>query len=197
MLVFWEQRLVFLATPKAGSTAIAAALEPLAAVSIQRPPVLKHTNVRRYQRFIEPYLNKASGAEFTSVALMREPIDWLASWYRFRRRDDLLDSAASTRDMSFDDFARGYCDQPRPAFADVGAQAMFLAPPGKRRVDRIFRYEAIDSFIDFLEQKLDFQIELPRVNISPLAETTLTRPTRALLEQAMAADLDLYHSLQD
>ena len=32
MLVFWEQRLAFLATPKTGSTAIAAALEPLAPI---------------------------------------------------------------------------------------------------------------------------------------------------------------------
>jgi hypothetical protein len=48
MLVFWDQRLVFLATPKTGSTAIAMALEPLASVSVQRPPVLKHTTVQRY-----------------------------------------------------------------------------------------------------------------------------------------------------
>jgi hypothetical protein len=195
MLVFWEQRLVFLATPKAGSTAIAAALEPLAAVSIQRPPVLKHTNVRRYHRFIEPYLNKASGAEFTSVALMREPIDWLASWYRFRRRDDLTDPSASTRDLSFDDFARAYCMTPRPAVADVGAQSMFLSPPGKRRVDQIFRYEDIDRFIAFLEERLNFEIELPRVNISPQAETTLSPATRRLLETTMAPDFELYHSL--
>ena len=51
MLVFWDQRLAFLATPKTGSTAIAAALESLAAVSIQRPPLLKHTTVHRYRRF--------------------------------------------------------------------------------------------------------------------------------------------------
>jgi len=195
MLVFWEQRLVFLATPKAGSTAIAAALEPLASVSIQRPPVLKHTNVRRYHRFIAPYLLKAAGEPFTCVALMREPIDWLASWYRFRRREDVMDPAASTRDMSFDDFARGYCQTPRPAFADVGAQAMFLAPPGKPRVDRIFRYEDIGVFIDFLEARLDFEIHLPRVNISPVADTGLSPQTRQMLEHHMAADLDLYRSL--
>jgi hypothetical protein len=196
MLVFWEQRLVFLATPKAGSTAIAAALEPLASVSIQRPPVLKHTNVRRYHRFIEPYLNKASGAEFTSVALMREPVSWLASWYRFRRREDVLDPAASTQGMSFDEFARAYCTTPRPVYADVGAQAMFLAPPDKRRVDRIFKYERIDTLVAFLEDRLNFEIVLPRVNISPVAETNLALETRALLEKTMAADIDLYNKLE-
>ena len=56
MLVFWKERLVYLATPKTGSTAIEAALEPLASVVIQRPPVLKHTNVRRYWQSFAPFL---------------------------------------------------------------------------------------------------------------------------------------------
>ena len=79
MLVFWEQRLAILATPKTGSTAIEAALESMATMSIQRPPVLKHTPVQRFHRFIGPYLEVTSGAPFTVVALMREPRDWLGS----------------------------------------------------------------------------------------------------------------------
>ena len=82
MLVFWEQKLAILATPKTGSTAIEAALDSLASISIQRPPVLKHTNVQRYHRFLGPYFEAASGDRFTVVALMREPRDWLGSWYR-------------------------------------------------------------------------------------------------------------------
>ena len=35
MLIFWDQRLVFLATPKAGSTAVEVALEPLASLAVQ------------------------------------------------------------------------------------------------------------------------------------------------------------------
>ncbi len=38
MLVFWDQRLVVLATPKTGSSAIQTALESLAVLAIQRPP---------------------------------------------------------------------------------------------------------------------------------------------------------------
>lgn len=48
MLIFWEPRLVFLATPKAGSTAVEAALEPLAAVAVQRPGAMKHTDIATY-----------------------------------------------------------------------------------------------------------------------------------------------------
>jgi hypothetical protein len=141
MLVFWDQRLVFLATPKTGSTAIAAALEPLASVSVQRPPVLKHTTVHRFRRFLGPYLEAASKTDWTVVALMREPRDWLGSWYRFRARDEPADSTRSTQAMSFDDFVQGWCRDPRPEYADVGSQAKFLRPRQGQGADRLFRYE--------------------------------------------------------
>lgn len=195
MLVFWEQRLAILATPKTGSTAIEAALESLAAVSIQRPPALKHTNVGRFHRFIGPYLEAAAGAPFTVVALMREPRDWLGSWYRYRQRDDIPDLAKSTAGMGFDAFVNAWCDDPRPAFADVGSQARFLAPPQGRPADRIFRYEDIDRFIEFLEDRLDFQIILPRLNVSPAAPLDLSAQTEARLHTVAAEDFRLYASL--
>lgn len=195
MLVFWDQRLVFLATPKTGSTAIAVALESLAAVSVQRPPVLKHTTVQRFHRFVGPYLRAASGEDFTTVALMREPLEWLGSWYRFRQRDDVGNPRNSTRGMSFEAFANAYCDQPQPGFANVGSQARFLAPEGRQPVDRIFRYDRIESFVDFLEDRLGCEIILPRVNVSPLADTALSAATEARLRAAMGRDLALYDSL--
>ncbi len=195
MLVFWDQRLVFLATPKTGSTAIAAALEPLAAVSVQRPPVLKHTTVHRFRRFVGPYLEAASKADWTVVALMREPRDWLGSWYRFRARDDQTDSSRSTREMSFDGFVQGWCRDPRPDYADVGSQAKFLRPRQGRGADRLFRYEDFDSFVDFLEDRLGCEIVLPRLNVSPPGATELSPETEALMQVAAAEDFALYASL--
>jgi Sulfotransferase family len=194
MLVFWEQRLAFLATPKTGSTAIAAALESLAAVSIQRPPLLKHTTVHRYRRFIGPYLEAASKDSFTLVALMREPTDWLGSWYRFRQREE-TEPVKSTRDMSFDDFVRAWCQDPRPEFADVGSQGKFLRPRQGVGVDRLFRYEAIGSFVQFLEDRLGCEIILPRLNVSPEGATELTPATATLLRAAAAEDFELYATL--
>lgn len=195
MLVFWEQRLAFLATPKTGSTAIAAALESLAAVSIQRPPLLKHTTVHRYRRFIGPFLEAASKDDFTLVALMREPTDWLGSWYRFRQRDE-TDAGKSTKGMSFDDFVRAWCQDPRPDFADVGSQGKFLRPRQGVGVDRLFRYEKIDSFVHFLEERLDCEITLPRLNVSPAGATELTAETRLLLQDFATEDFALYETLR-
>lgn len=195
MLVFYDQKLVILATPKTGSTAIAAALESLAQVSIQRPPVLKHTNVHRYHRFVGPYLAAASKEAFTVVALMREPRDWLGSWYRYRQRDVVTDPAKQTIDLSFDAFVAGWCADPVPEFAAVGAQARFLAPQNGARVDHLFRYEAIEGFVDFLEHRLDCEIVLPRLNVSPTAPLDLSTATAARLRKKAAADFALYEAL--
>jgi len=194
MLVFWDQRLAFLATPKTGSTAIAAALESLAAVSIQRPPLLKHTTVHRYRRFIGPYLEAASKDQFTLVALMREPRDWLGSWYRYRQREE-TDPSRSTRGMSFDDFVRAWCDDPRPDFADVGSQERFLRPRQGVGVDRLFRYEAIDGFVEFLEDRLNCEVILPRLNVSPIGATELSPETEARMREVATVDYALYDTL--
>ena len=194
MLVFFEQRLAFLATPKTGSTAIAAALESLAAVSIQRPPLLKHTTVHRYRRFIGPFLEAASKDSFTVVALMREPRDWLGSWYRFRQREE-TEAGKSTRGMSFDDFVRAWCQDQRPDFADVGSQGKFLRARQGVGVDRLFRYEEIGTFVQFLEERLGCEIILPRLNVSPPGATELTAETEAVLREVAAEDFDLYATL--
>jgi hypothetical protein len=195
MLVFWEQRLAFLATPKTGSTAIASALESLAAVSIQRPPLLKHTTVHRYRRFIGPYLEAASKEKFTLVALMREPRDWLGSWFRYRQREG-TDPAKSTAGMSFDTFVQAWCKEVRPDFAEVGSQDRFLRSKDGDGVDRLFRYEDIGSFVQFLEDRLDCEIILPRLNVSPSGATDLSAATEALLHEAAAADFALYDTLK-
>jgi hypothetical protein len=50
MLVFSKAKLVFLAVPKTGSTALEAAFLPWADASFLNPPRLKHMTVRRYRR---------------------------------------------------------------------------------------------------------------------------------------------------
>lgn len=196
MMVFWQQRLAFLATPKTASTAIEAALGALASLVILRPRALKHTDATRFERFLQPFLSEDGPAPFEVVALMREPRDWLGSWYRDRQRDD-TPSDQSTAGLSFDDFVRAYCSAGlRPAFADVGSQAAFLTTPSGAQMPHLFRYEALETFVQFLEDRLGCEITLPRLNVSPKGSTELTAETEALLRQTMAQDFALYDSLK-
>lgn len=195
MLVFWQQKLALLATPKTGTTAIEAALESLAAVVIQRPPQLKHTSVQKFHRFMGPYLETTAGAPFTVVAVMREPLDWLGSWYRYRQREDMGNEKKSTAGISFEQFVQAYCTESPPDFAAVGSQARFLQPKQGRGLDHLFRYEKIEELILFLEDRLGCEIILPRLNVSPLAEMELSQPTYDKLRSFAAKDFELYASL--
>lgn len=195
MLVFWDQRLTFLATPKTGSTAIEAALESLSAVVVQRPPVLKHTTVRRYHRFLGPYFEIASGHAFAVTALMREPRDWLGSWYRYRQREEITDPRKSTIGKSFDDFVQAYCSDNPEEFAAVGSQAAFLKPRNGLGVDHLFRYEEIESFLSFLEDRLGCEVILPRLNVSPPGSLTLSPGTEDKLARFAAEDFAIYDGI--
>ena len=195
MLVFWKQRLVYLATPKTGSTAIEAALEPLASVVVQRPPELKHTSVKRYWTYLAPYLARAADEDFMVVAVMREPIAWLGSWYRYRQRVGGVRPERSTTGLSFDAFVEGYLSNPQPSYADVGSQSRFLLPDQGPGADRLFSYDKMDQFVRFLEDRLDCEITLPRLNVSPEGATELSPQVEARLRTECEVDFALYDSL--
>lgn len=192
MLVFWRQRLVFLATPKTASTSIETALGPLAAMVVVRPPQLKHTTVRNYRRLVAPFVGDKG--DFQLVALMREPRDWLGSWYRYRQRS-ARDDEKSTRHLDFDGFVQGYCQAEQPDYARVGAQATFLTPPGHRPVDHIFRYEKMGDFVAFMNSRLGCDLQMPQSNVSEPQDLTLTPETEALLQAHCARDFALYARL--
>ena len=196
MLIFWKERLVFLSTPKTGSTSIETALESLAHVAIRRPPELKHISAPRFQRHLAPLLEKAAGERFTTIALMRDPVDWLGSWWRYRQRDDIRDLPRSTADLSFEEAARDYLSGHPGASMDVGSQARFLGVrDGASVVDQVFCYERIDQFVHFLEERLGGEIILPRLNVSPKGDMRLTPDTEARLRKRFSDDYACYNGL--
>ncbi|ACM01645.1 Hypothetical Protein RSKD131_1785 [Cereibacter sphaeroides KD131] len=129
------------------------------------------------------------------MALMREPRAWLGSWFRHRQREDVVEAARSTAHLDFDAFVRAYASDPQPEFAAVSSQARFLDSGEARGVDRLFRYEAIDLFIDFLEERLGCEIILPRLNVSPCAPLDLSPDSEERLQNVLARDIALYASL--
>ena len=194
MLVLWDQRLVLLSVPNTGSTALEGALSPHAAIILRNPPTLKHAPVYRYRRFLEPLLVQGGGAEsLETVALVRNPIAWLSSWYRYRSRDDLAGHRNSTRDISFDDFVLEYLnDKPAP-FAAVGSQATFLqGKDGSLGVDHLYQYEAIDQAVTFFETRLGQTLTLNRRDVSPDFPVALSPAIEAQLKEQRPAEFAIW-----
>lgn len=198
MLVFWNKKLVFLSVPKTGTTAIEESLAPHADMVISHPPELKHAPLYRYNRFFRPMFERACKTDdMETMAVMREPVSWLASWYRYRRRADLRGQRNSTENVSFEEFVQEYIKGERKApFANVGSQAKFLEPRKNGvKVDHLFRYEDQAKLMGFLEDRLQMKIELPRRNSSPDIPLSLSPDTRAKLHRKCAEEFELYESL--
>lgn len=197
MLVFWKEKLVLLSVPKTGTTALEKALSSQAAIVVSDPPELKHAPVYRYNRFFRPMFERACKEEnIETVAVMREPVSWLGSWYRFRRRDFMKERPNSTHDVSFDEFVEAYIRGDKPSFSNVGSQAKFLEPrPNGTSVTHLFRYEDQPKLIGFLEKRLSTQIVLSRENVSPVMELNLSPRIETQLRQKCADEFELYESL--
>lgn len=195
--MFWKEKLVILAVPKTGTSALAQALGSEADMVINDPPELKHAPLYRYNRFFRPMFEKACKEDgMETMAVMREPVSWLGSWYRYRQRDFLRGKPASTQGLSFDEFVLGYMQEKRPTFANVGSQAKFLEPrPNGTAVTHLFRYEDQGGVLAFLEERLNRSIDLPQVNVSPKAELSLSAEIETRLREVCAAEFTLYDNI--
>ena len=197
MLVFSDAKLVFLSVPKTGTTAFEKALAPHASMVISGPPELKHAPVFRYNRFFRPALEKFVGGDLAVLAVMREPLDWLGSWYRYRQRPQMKDHPNSTSAIGFDAFVQAYMKGQRPGYANVGSQSKFLEPqPNGTAVTHLFRYDDQAGLARFLEERLDISsIRTERLNRSPVRTLELSEKTRNKFHRKHADDYMLWTSI--
>ena len=196
MLLFWKAKLVLLAVPKTGTTALEAALLAHADTAILNPPEKKHLTARRWRNQLAPFFENRGTRQIETMAIIREPRDWLGSWYRYRARPEISGSASSTAGMDFAQFVTGWLSDPEPEYARVGRQSRFVAnAEGKIIVDHLFRYEDLDQAVDFLQQRLGVTLDLGRRNISPRADLTLPPALEARLQREAVADFDLWARL--
>ena len=193
MLVFWKENLVLMAVPKTGSTALEGALAPRASLVLRDPPELKHAPCYRYKRFLKPLFKQIGGQDPELMAVVRNPIDWLGSWYRYRTRPDLIGHENSTQNISFDEFVLEYCKGSPASFANVGSQNKFLRiNEGEIGVQHLFQYEQWDKVIDYLEKRLDMKIATKQKNLSPPMELTLSAKVEAKLKDKRAAEFAVW-----
>ncbi|KAJ55393.1 hypothetical protein ACMU_11905 [Actibacterium mucosum KCTC 23349] len=197
MLVFWKAGLVLLAVPKTGTQAYEAMLAEEADVVLRHPPGLKHMPAQKFTRKFLPLLGPDAVDRLESAAVIREPLDWLGSWFRYRSRPQLDGHPNSTAGQSFDAFVDAYLEDEPPAFARVGAQARFVSnAQGKVIVDHLFAFEKPVAFRAFLSERLGKNTpEPPPRNVSPTRKLVLSSELEARLRQKHAADFALHEKL--
>jgi len=199
MLILPSPRLVVLEVPKTGSLALRAMLEPLAADLAPDAP--RHIRAEAFDRNHRATLETELGGRVELVAVVREPLRRLQSWYRYRQRDNVAALRISTREVSFNDFVADYLT-PRPhPRAKLGRQDRFVGWDGARaRVDHLFDYRRTDRLVAFLSERLGEPLKLPFRNVSPEAEDadyTLEEDVLARLLKRNAAEFDLYAAVRE
>ncbi len=194
MLVFSEQNLVFLAVPKTGTTAIEMALRPKADVIFAKQR--KHTTALRFRTKISPFLRNAYDMNPKPFAVMRDPIDQIASWYRYRKNVDEAYPERSTVGISFDEFVLAVIEDEPPAFAAIGSQLNFLTSNRRKLlVSHLFAYEKMELLHRFLSEHFGEEFVFKQKNVSEDADTTLSPDVEVFLGAAREHEFALYDRL--
>ena len=190
MLIFHEAQLVVFSVPRTGSTSLHKALRPFADIEFSNPPNKKHMNVRRFELWAQEKRQRV--LDYTRVAVMREPLARLASWYAYRQREAVADTETSTRGMSFEEFVTlALSDQPPPP-ALVGNQHFFLTrKSGGLGVHEIFCIERADVMMHYFEG-LFGPLEMTHSNGSPAVELELNEAMEARLRIERAPEFALF-----
>ena len=198
MLVFYKAKLAFLSVPKTGTTAYETALRDHADLVISEPPMLKHAPVYRYNRFVRPMFAKVCDVDLEVMAVMREPISWLGSWWRYRQRPFMKGKPNATHGISFDEFILAYMKGKKPDFADVGSQFKFLeSQPNGTSVTHLFRYEDQPRLQQFLTDRLGVSFSLDRENVSPEIPVTLSPDVEDRFRRKFEEEFTLYDGISN
>ena len=194
MLIFSAENLAYFAVPKTGTTSVELALRARADIVFAKGR--KHMPAQRFHAKVAPFLETAFSLRPDRVAVMRDPVDQLGSWYRYRTTAHLRGSQNSTAGISFDEFVAGYLSDEQPEYARVGSQVRFMSDnKGNLGMTHLFRYDDIDALVRFLSLRLGKDIQLGQANVSPKAELTLAPELQSALRKAHPQDFDLYERL--
>lgn len=157
---------------------------------------MKHMQLRRFERFLRPYLKSVDHADVETTCLYRNPIDWLGSWYRYRQRDALIGHKNSTADKSFEDFVLSYLSEHSEPSSNVGQQSEFVIDKtGNIGIDHLFRYDHFDEFQRFISDRFNMPLSFDRLNTSPIVHLELSQTTRSRLENKLSRDFEIFESL--
>ena len=193
MLVFPRERLVFLCTPKSGSTSTVEAYAPYAGGVLGAHPRLKHIDLATYERGLSSIVRDSHGM-LESVCLIRDPLEHLRSWYCYIRRPGRRSEKPVDRDQTFEDFVADFLESEQGCRRKT--QYEFVQDErGEVGVNRIFALERVDRFVDFMNERLKLRVRLPVLNASKRISTPISSGLDRELRGRLARDFGLHEAV--
>lgn len=157
-----KQRFIFLSNTKTASTSIESILRKHCNITLDRPPSVKHMSYRKICKNFN-FLFSKPGFEidtFYKFGVIREPIDWVISWFNYRSRQEIADPQHKQHknylgNTNFEE----YID-----LLDKGLLApqsnLFLDKNGKDAMNFIIRYENLEEDFNYVMKQIGLKEEL-------------------------------------
>jgi len=161
----------------------------------------KHMNYLAFSNKLRPQLAFFGINDLETVAVFREPIDWLHSWYCYRKKLSRRGKSGHAADylgaeIDFNIFVEGYLRENPPAFAGVGQQSRFVADKtGACAIDHLFKFTNLIGLQAFFASRLGSEFLFLPSNMSDQIPIELSPDLRRALVQKFRPDYDIYESI--
>lgn len=197
MLIGLEKRFVFVANTKTASTSIETVLKPHAECHHAGTSERKHIPLMRALNEFPEYFGPdgARAGDYFKFGVMRDPIDWIGSWYRYRKGNKV--AAPLPKDMDFAAFwAQGDWNVFRRDGSPYLQRNLFCDPQGTLLADVVIPYHQLGPMFGAICDALGIETTLPRENASRLTDFTLPEAMADTVRAHYAPDYALWDTLE-
>lgn len=198
MLISVENRFVFVANTKTASTSIEHALWPHADIFRGGTSDRKHLPLREIYPTYDFLFSQPEHLpdSYFKFGVMRHPVEWISSWYRYRKGDKV--DSPLPEDMDFESFWRkrdwniiwhdGLRNLQRRMFCDTNGDVL---------ADVIIPYYRLEEMLGQICTGLKIDAVLPKKNVSTIKWHTVVPPEmRSEVEAFYAEDFELWRRLE-
>ena len=204
MRISFRHRYVMFDVPKSASTSINLALQHVSECTLDGNGGVKHMTVADYEEHLEPFLKKRIDMDISTlerIAVVREPLDMLASYYKYLRRPGVenashVDHSRNTCGVSFSAFLEDICQKMDKRYLVTRPSSFILDSSKKVGVDLLFSFERLNALAKYLTSKTGQEVEIPRRNVS--AKLDIGSVEKDLLDRfrnAFEDDFILYEAI--
>ena len=199
MLISISKRFLFIANSKTASTSLSKALRPYAEIERQGSPDRKHVSmgaVLDHYKFLFE-LPPFAPDTFFRFGVIRDPLDWIHSWYRYRQRAKGTRLIAST--TTFEDFWRRR-DWNIIKNGSPNLQIYkFTDKDFKPLVDYLIPYDQLAEHFQLICDTMGIETNLERLNTSHQRSSTqdIDENLKAEIVEFYARDYELISQTED
>jgi hypothetical protein len=172
MLISTEKKFVFIANTKTASTSIEHALMDYAEIHRGGSPARKHIGLYQAYNIYNFLFSQPDHTpdQYFKFGVMRDPLDWIGSWYRYRKGNNV--ESPLPRGMDFEAFwERKDWNIMRPDGWKYLQRHLFCAPQGGEVLaDVIIPYHKVGEEFGKICDAFGIESPLPRKNVSELRD---------------------------